>query len=295
GTYTGKGTPFRQCRDSEIERLMAELIWDKYEDPNWELCHRIVHESINPVKDRGLVPVWSWESLIENSHRIQRLRAENMKKALGECRIIVTVRHPFKLVESLYLQLLKRDNVGSHARYGSPVRYQSLDEWLTETWETEALPPRVHLEYAKSIQMFAEVFGQENVGLFLFEDLVNDPEEYYRSICEFTGVDATSAWQHVSGEKQNQRWTVDQIERLKSINESFVKSLKFQYSTRGKRKKRLGILENNERPTDDKSGPAKAVLSDEWRTRIEEKTADGNRQLAEQWQVPLQKYDYPMP
>ncbi len=294
GTYTGKGTPFRQCRDSEIESLMAELLWDHSESPDWELCHRIVRESITPMKDQGLVPVWSWESLIENSHRVQRLRAENLKKALGSCRIIVTVRHPFKLIESLYLQLLKRDNVGSHAKYGSPIRYQSLDEWLTETWETEALPPKVHLEYAQSIQMFAEVFGQENVGLFLFEDLVNTPEEYYRSICEFTGVDATSAWQHVSGEKQNQRWTVDQIERLKSISESFVKSLKFQYSSRNNRKMKLGILENNMWPSDDKSGPAKAVLSDAWRSIIAEKTAEGNRELAKTWQVPLQKYDYPM-
>jgi len=294
GTYTGKKVPFQQCRDAEIEKLMTELLWDNFENPDWDQCERIVQESIQPMKTLGLVPVWSWESLIENSHRVQKIRAENLKKILGNCRIVVTIRHPFKLIESLYLQLLKRDNVGSHAKVGTPIRYQSLDEWMTEMWEQEALPPKVHLEYAQSIQMFADVFGQENVGLFLFEDLVQKPELYYQSICEFMGVDASQAWEHVSGEKQNQRWTVNQIDRLKRISESYVKSRMFQYSSRNRRKKMIGIPGTHTKTREDLSGPAKASLSQDWQHKIEEKTAEGNRMLAKLWSLPLQEYGYPV-
>jgi hypothetical protein len=40
----------------------------------------------------------------------------------------------------------------------------------------------------KAIEVFADVFGQENVNVFLFERLKEGSERFMRSICDFVGA-----------------------------------------------------------------------------------------------------------
>ena len=295
GTYTARGSFLpKQCRDQHVAKLMNELIWDNYEKPDFSLCTDLYAHVVHPTRDAGRVPVFSWESLLENRHDVMRKRAENLRETFGPCRVMAMVRHPLKLIQSLYLQLLKRDNVGGRAYVGRRPRYQPFDRWIESNWKKPGGAPKVHLEYAESIEVFANVFGRENVGVFIFEQLLADPRAYYTSICQFAGINADEGVAHVSGQRENPRWSNEQLRFLREIKSSWLKSLAFQFSTRPMRCKMLGL------PSDNKGIPAKGSrgaqlsLSEKMTQQVLDKTREGNQRLMETWSLPLDEFNYPM-
>ena len=295
GTYTNSAS-FRpnQCRDQHVAQLMNELIWDNYDKPDFSLCRDLYAQAVQPSKDGGRVAVFSWESLLENRHGVMQKRAEHLREIFGPCRVMAMVRHPLKLIQSLYLQLLKRDNVGGRARVGRRPHYQPFGRWIESNWNKPGEAPKIHLEYATSINVFANVFGQENVGVFVFEELIADPRAYYTSICNFAGINASEGVAYVSGQRENPRWSHEQLRFLREIKSSWFKSLAFQFSTRPMRCKMLRL------PPDNKGIPAKGrrgaqlALEDKLKQQILDKTREGNQRLMETWSLPLDKFNYPI-
>ncbi len=291
GTYIGSHQRHRQCRDGQVEAIMNELIWDHRDGPDFSHAKKSFDQSVRPAWAAGRLPVWSWESLVEDRHEVQRRRAENLKDVFGDSKIVVGVRHPIRLVESLYLQLLKRDNVGAKASFRRGARYLPIDEWLDRQWERPGHPPTAHLEYADAIEIFADVFGHDRVGIFLYEQLADDPAEYIRSICRFLGIDPEEGVSHALGKRENARWSQSQLDRLQQIKRSPVKSTLFRFADRKTRRQMLGIPRRGQVRD---GPPARAEISDRWRERIEEKTRQANRRLAQRWSVPLAEYGYPL-
>jgi hypothetical protein len=244
--------------------------------------------------ERGLLPVWSWESLMENRPEVQRQRAENLKAVFGDCKIIATIRHPIRLIESLYLQLLKRDNVGGMARLGRPLRFEPIDQWIMANWDAVGAPPKAHLEYPEALEIYADVFGRENVGVFLFEQLLSDPRNYYESICRFIGIEAQEAIAHCEGERENQRWTELQMRRLHSVHSSRLASTLFRYSPRAVRRQMLGMSGHHESTGSVVGKSARVAIPEHLQDKLGEKTRAGNRRLMEIWNLPLDQYQYPI-
>lgn len=291
GTYTGSRRQYRQCRDAQVEGIMAELIWDFRDRPDFARASKLFAQAVRPAMDAGRLPVWSWESLVEDRHEVQRQRAENLKTVFGDAKIIVGIRHPVRLVESLYLQLLKRDNVGARASFRRGVWYLPIDKWLARQWGRGGHPPKSQLEYARAIEIFADVFGDDRMGIFLFEQLVADPADYVRSICGFLEIDAAEGVAHTRDKRENARWVQEQLDRLQRIQQSPVLSTAFRFADKKTRRQMLGIPRRGPAP---EGPPARAEMSDLWRERIEEKSREGNRRLAQRWNVPLAKYGYPL-
>jgi hypothetical protein len=291
GTYIGTHGRTRQCRDEQVESMMNELIWDHYKRPDLALARRVFDQSVRPALDAGLLPVWSWESLVENRHEVQRQRAENLKAVFGDCKILVGIRHPVRLVESLYLQLLKRDNVGMKASFRRGIWYQPINKWLDHHWERAGGPPTAQLEYAEAIEIFADVFGEDRMGIFVYEQLAADPAEYIRSICRFLDIDAEQGVTHALGKRENARWSQRQIERIQEIQRSPVQSMAFRFANKKARRFMLGIRDGG-KPIE--GPPARAEISDGWRERIEDKTRQANQRLVQRWNLPLAEYGYPL-
>jgi hypothetical protein len=292
GTYIGNRRRFRQCRDGTVEELFNELLWERKDAPDFARCRDLFQETVAPALEIGRRPVWSWESLMEGRHEDQRRRAENLKAVFGECRVIVGLRHPVRLVESLYLQLLKRDNVGSRASFRAGVRYMPIERWIEKNWERVGHAPRAHLEYAEAAEIFADVFGAESVGVFLFEQLVEDQPAYIDAICRFAGIDPREGVAHTLHRQENQRWTQVQIDRLRKIHGSLVRSTLFRLAGKPSRRRMLGLSRKG-RPLSD-APPARVPIPEDWQQRIMDKTREGNRRLMERWSLPLDRYGYPL-
>ena len=72
-------------------------------------------------------------------------------------------------------------------RIGKPV---SLDKWIEIALEDNLTKYLSSLKYYEIADVYSELFGKDNVGLFLFEDLVSQPQKFAAQISAFLDIDA---------------------------------------------------------------------------------------------------------
>lgn len=292
GTYIHSNrNRYQKCRDPEVLEFMNELLWDKIRSPNVPRCRELYAKWVASAASENKVLLWSWESLMENTHEVQRIRAENIRNVVGDANITVCLRKPVSLIESLYVQLLKRDNIGAYARIGKKHRFEPVEQWLQNGWDKDGHPPKAHLEYAESLQVFAEVFGRDSIKILLFEQLVENQDAYIRTFCEFIGIDPEEGIRLARGQRDNERWGQEQYDRLRALNHSPLKALCFRFSGKAQRAVMLGMKLRTDKSSDAKTA---VEIPPEWKTKIEEKTRAGNRIIQEQWRIPLEQYGYPV-
>jgi hypothetical protein len=163
--------------------------------------------------------------------------------------------------------------------------YVDVDEWFARKIRRQGAQDV--LNYAKNIQVSINMLGADNVGVFLFEDLMSDPEAYYRAISSFIGIDSEKALPLTRDKHLHKRISQKQVDWLKERQNSLWKG----FLLRTKSVKTRKILFGQQ--VDD-GPPAKVIISRELKQKLENQTRDGNRWLVENCGLPLQKYDYPL-
>jgi hypothetical protein len=287
--YLGKFTEQRgEFRDAAVRAVIMNTIRGNVFDADVDRFRRQFSQSIAPTFRTGRVPLWSSEDLTVGGERRRRAKAENLRAVFGDCRVIIALRHPLRLVESLYLHLLKAHHVGTGWRLGAPPRYFAVDDWLHEHWRRPEKGALAHLDYARTIEILADVFGKEAVGVFLFEHLVEDAHRFVESLCRFVGVDAEEGVRLAAGKRANDRLTILELNRIKAMEKSSLQSTLFRFAPKALRERMLGTRRANQ------GGGAQAPLPMTWRERLAEMTRPGNRWLMEQWDLPLDRYEYPI-
>lgn len=285
--FQGKYRQYDACRDASVQALMQRIAYGNVSNLDYAECRKVYARIVAPALAENLLPVWSWESYSTDILAKRRRRALNLKEVIGEARIIMVLRRPVALLESAYFQQLKRDNVGARGKFGHPPYYQTINDWLRDNFNGEILP---HLEYAQTIQAYVDLFGAENVHVFLFEDLQADPVVFFGQICAAMGIGAEEGIRLVKGHTDNTRWTTRQIAALERIAASKVKSLMFRFAPRSVRRDLLGV-DPDGAPLE-KGEKARGQISPEWQRRIYETTWQGNLWLQEVYGLPLEKYGY---
>ena len=272
GTYHERHwRQWNKCRDAQVQELLNELVFRRFKTPDFDRAQKLFHEAIRPSLTTGKVPVWSWESLSLSSRRLRRRRAENLQKVMGPCRVVILLRNPIKLVESVYFQHLKRENVGGkYQRFRRPWLH-TIDSWLESSWSHRGAPAH-HLDYATTIDLFAEVFGRDQVGVFLFEDLVQNPTEFVQSLAHFIGIDPVQSLHLTQQSRANDRWTEAHLQQIHRIASSRPRRLAFRLANKRGRLRMIGLKDVVGTAEGTR---AQASLSPIWKQRIEERTADG--------------------
>jgi hypothetical protein len=226
------------------------------------------------------IPLLSNEGIVACSAERRKRRAENLRALFGPCKVVVTLRQPFDLVESLYFQKLKT---------GKDFGCRSMEDWLEDCQSRPAGGPLVNLDYARTVDIYSEVFGRQSVGIFLFEQLAQDFGKYVTALCEFIGIGSDEGVALATGKHENPRISPERLHRLETIAESPVLSRTIDWLPK-KIRRRLS------RPKGKSEGAnlVRAPLSKLWEERIAEMTRDGNRQLMKDWNLPLEAYGYPV-
>jgi hypothetical protein len=221
----------------------------------------------------GKVPLFSKESLTQCEYYEaagDRRIAERLHSVVGPARIIIVVRHQIRLIESLYL---------FHAK---GARYEPAEQWL----RARSNGPMQIYSYHAMAQPFVEVFGRENVAIFMFEDLKTDAAELARRMCEFIGVDPERGAALMRGERRNAR-------------------VSHRYLVYSRLRKALGMYVPLGRLVPDRvrnafnaiitgGDEAKIELPAGWVKEMETYYRDDNRRLAKEWALPLEQYGYPL-
>mgnify|MGYP006293528469 CR=1 FL=1 len=275
------------CRNTEVQTLMHEIAYSRVVHPDFDKCTALLKKILEPAQEKHLIPVWSWESYATDSLGKRRMRARNLKRVFGRAKILMVLRNPVSLLESAFLQQLKRDNVGPGARSFRGPFFCSIDDWVRREWRTNV---KQHLEYAETIRVYVDHFGVENVHVRLFEELLADSRKFFEDICVLLDVNSEEGLRLVSGKQDNTRWTQHQLQTLQAVHQSPLKCLRFRFANRKTRREMLG-LDSGGAPAI--VGPKTRVrISGPWRKKIMQSTRQGNQWLVQLFNLPLQQYGY---
>jgi len=236
--FHGKYGRYNACRDKTVLQIMDDIAYTGFRRPEISRCRKLLEQYLAEHNQNGLVPVWSWESYSTDSRENRRHRAKNLKQLFVDAKIVITIRHPVNLLESAFLQQLKRDNIGGRYKQGKGIFHSTIDKWVARDVLGDVSD---HLDYAETIRMYVEEFGRDKVCVLVYEDLLQDKASYYRHLCEFMGVDSQEALSLVKEYVENNRWTSIQLERLRAIDNSLMASLRFRFSDRQERKRQLDL------------------------------------------------------
>lgn len=285
--FGGRYGRFGACRDAEVFGIMDAIAYSGFAAADTGALRSRLEGYLGRENTSGRIPVWSWESYCTDSFENRRKRAQNLRDVWQEARILVTVRHPVGLLESAYLQQLKRDNVGAHYKRGKAPFYKPIDDWVAANANGDVDD---HLDYANTIRLYSDYFGIENVCVLVFEELKTDKVAFFRRLCSFMGINLDEALALVEDNVDNSRWTEQQFSRLREIHASPLRALRFRFAEKPQRRRLLALTDAGDPVNPGVSAPVR--IGDALRRMILEQTRDGNRWLEENFAIDLKQYGY---
>lgn len=103
---------------------------------------------------------------------------ERIQKSLPHAKIILMVRHPMDRIVSAYIEWLATPN--------HDQTYESINDALV------GMPTFVEASrYWKIFCTYRDRFGEENIHIVWFDDLVAEPNQTYSGVCRFLGINDT--------------------------------------------------------------------------------------------------------
>ncbi len=229
--------------------------------------------------------VLSEELLVSASKvRDKGVVAERIKKVFAPVKILVTIRNQLEMLKSAYIN-------GGRLLKNVPARYKGLtikfEEWLEMVFENPDRSYAGNIKYFNTINYYTRVWGKENICVLLFEEFIHNKEEYTRQLSGFLGIDAGESLRLLADRHENPRVLQSQVDleltRSKfgpTGKKSYISTaLKQWYDFRNLFKKNQG---------------ARVDLPAPWQERLRDFYGESNRELVKNFNLPLEKYGYPI-
>lgn len=274
--------PTNRCRDDITYRFLKPLLWELDEPIDFEANSRLFHDEILPSVPENRIILGSWEELGELGVENYGKLLDRCQEVFGTCRIIVTLRNPLEILPSLYLQNLRVNYLQKmHREWIDIETYRSIERWYRKKVESRTI-----LNYCENIRTSVDKLGHDNVGIFLYEDLKNTPEDYYRSLCEFIGVDSDIGMSLIEEKHLNPRLTKVQLAHMRKMNSSWYWRVYGSLMPRKIRYVKFRSMQHGP--------PAEVSLTEELIREVSDLTRDGHRYLVDVHNLKLEKYAYPL-
>ena len=155
--------------------------------------------------------------------------AQMLKEQFNPDKIIVCIRRQQSWFPSQYYEERKKGTFRLYSttapglEKSSPV---SLSEWYDIRKEIDPYQPLLsRLDYWPLLKHYCDLFGKERVGLFFFEDLVEDNIAFAKSLFEFMGVSKDNDVVMEALQKANARLQETEL-RAKEITERYPRLVK---------------------------------------------------------------------
>lgn len=144
-----------------------------------EKCSKEIEKKIRAI-DVGVPMIVSSELLAGNpllGAMDSVSLADRIKATVPTARIIITLREQRSILLSLYKQYLLRGGTLSPQKFFDGARTPGYAGFRPEPYE-----------YDRLVSVYRERFGENNVGVFLFEHFQQEPELFCRRLLSFTGA-----------------------------------------------------------------------------------------------------------
>ncbi len=282
---------YKSYRDRDTSYIFKNIQQKHIDENQANKLIQLLNDNILPRLDLNKTLVFSLEGISSGDLANRMRRAINYRSVFGDCKIMIMLREPLDLIEALYFEKLKWHNLKRRGMLARIPDCFSVEQWLGKYWAKSISGPLWNLDYYQTIKAYSDVFGKDNVGVFLFEHLKEDASSFIKDLCLFLGVDAEVNLDVLSNKRKNIRWDEKRINQLLNIQSSFMQSVKYRFSSHEQRVEALNLAEIEYNSSNNK---ARAEIPDLWKKRIQEYTSPGNRILASNWGLPLERYNYPL-
>lgn len=282
--YLGKFVPGYGYVDDIVGAGINRLIME--DDTRYRgvelLRERLTHHRSNSGRLALLI---SSESFVQEWATDRGLVARRLHAACGPCKIIFTIREQLAIIRSFF---------GLHGRFGQYLFLAkselerarlplSMDDWLKFTFRAFDKNFLSTILYHETIDYYCRVFGSENVGVFLFEELQINKVEYVNKLCSFMGVDTSEALALLGNKRE-----LPSLSKMELFKLKLFAYLGVQYEYDMVTDSRMGIP-----PLMSKLlGNATVKIPASWLPRLIALYRSGNRALMEQYGLPLDKFNY---
>ncbi len=271
----------------EIYDFLRPIILEPNLPLDVEKNKTLLRERIISEAGSDKIIVASWEGLATEPVRHHAKILERAYSVFGPFRVMITIRNPLTWITSEYLQNVEGHFVQSNRPWMGDSACIDFDTWLKKKLLREK-SLGVIFSYGENIRSSIDLLGRQNVAVFNFENLANNPVHYHREIQDFLGVDISEGLKLVNNAHFHKRMTRGQLSYLQRIEQGSMWS-KFIFRRRT-RKYRRSVLDMN---TDDNT-PVDIALPSYWETRISDATRSDNQWIARNYELPLREYGYPM-
>jgi hypothetical protein len=168
------------------------------------------HEA--PLRDAGLMPVWSEETLLGDPVR-RRYEGQHLfphfKSLFPNAGVLITIRAQVPMAMSIYSQHIYEDGICQ------------FDEFLGTGNSRTGFSPYLRadfLMYDAAIRAYHDAFGKDRVLVLPQELLRADPDQFYKKLSNFTGRSVSAPQK--TGRKNERRSPA--IMRLKRLTNHFL-------------------------------------------------------------------------
>lgn len=146
-----------------------------------EILH-LFQEHIVPNLSKTKPNIFSSESWIQNDNISLKIEQLKLLFISYSPKIIVITRNQYDLLKSLYYFLGGSLN---------KVEFQSLSSWLEFQIEFDQRWLET-VNFYQSLQCYINWVDSSNIGVFLFENMVQDPNQFTKNLSDFLNIDQQS-------------------------------------------------------------------------------------------------------
>lgn len=187
------------------------LVPSRVPDLDPEQAQRDLERWCGPVYDASGPVVLSDEVIAAEGPDAMSEVADRCQTLLPPCEIMLTIREPLDLTESMYLQDMR----------GAPERwpYRPIDEWIEVQWKRlqNGQPSRLdRLRFADFLAPFEATYGTDRVNVLTFEQLSTDDQAFTTELADIMDIDPKETLTHVRGDRKKERIKTSDL-RLKRL------------------------------------------------------------------------------
>ncbi len=154
--YLGKFNHSRQqiepiFYDAQTTYILNQIQNKQLNTRQVDTLKQLFNNQILPKLDSNKLPVISAEGFSSGDLWNRRRRAKNFKAIFGLCKIMIVLREPLDLMESLYFQKLKESNLKKHQFWTKCPDYYSIEQWFEKHWKSSLSGHLWILDYYQTI------------------------------------------------------------------------------------------------------------------------------------------------
>jgi len=217
----------------------------------------------------GKTVILSHENLALYESKDKGMLAQRLHELLPDSKVFFTLRRQEEILASWYLQKLSKYIRGNN--------FISFDRWLRLKMKARHRSILDDLDFFRIIDFYAGLFGQENIRIFLFEELRENSSRFAANMSDFLGVDAARFEGLLKMDRQNPTISRDYIK----FWQRWGPWLPYRLA------QKLALRMDNS-----KGCPAKVEIGGRARKLVRTLCAESNRKLEEVYGVPLRSFGY---